>query len=286
MSAASKLAGQAVKVASVAVDVLIRPPRGVVVLAYHQVGAPGAGSVNLPASLFDEQMSFLADQGPRRRVVDLTHAIDAILANDTADPSSPTPPGATDDLVVITFDDGTADFVEVAVPILEKYQLPATLYLATDFVERGISFWDDGTVLSWGALRDVLGSGRIGIGSHTHTHALLDRIEPIAAASDLDRSIDLIGERLGIRAEHFAYPKALPASPAIDPLVRERFRSAAVAGGRPNPFGDTDVWRLSRTPIVVADGTSWFERKVRGGLRLEGALRERLDQRRYAEASR
>ncbi len=275
MSSMSRLAGQAVKVAAAAADVVVRPGPGVVVLSYHQVGAPGTGAVNLPISLFDEQMAYLASRVGAGRVVSLDHATAAL------DASAPSP-----DLVAITFDDGTADFVEHAVPILVKHDLPATLYLATEFVEQGRSFWDDGTVLSWAALRDAQSTGLISIGSHTHGHILLDRVGATSAAADLDRSIGLIGEQLAVEARHFAYPKALAPTETIDAVVRARFVSAALAGGGTNRFGRTDLGRLARSPIVVADGLGWFARKARGGLRLEGALRARLDQRRYATATR
>jgi peptidoglycan/xylan/chitin deacetylase (PgdA/CDA1 family) len=275
MSGVSRAAGRLVKAGAAVVDRLRPPARGVVVLAYHQVGGPGRGSVNLSPALFDEQMAFLASRTGAGRVVTLDHAVAAL--------TQPAPPL---DLVVITFDDGTADFVEHAVPILAKYRLPATLYLATEWVEQGRSFWDDGTVLSWAALRDALGTGLIDVGSHTHRHVLLDRIDADDAGADLDRSIGLIGEHLQVEARHFAYPKALAPSPANDREVRARFVSAALAGGGPNPFQASDPGRLARSPIVVADGMDWFARKARGGLRLEGAVRDRLDRRRYAEATR
>jgi peptidoglycan/xylan/chitin deacetylase (PgdA/CDA1 family) len=282
MSAATRLAQRALKVASVAADAVIRTTPGVVVLAYHKVGAPIAGAVNLPVALFEDQMAWLAS-GAAGRVVTLEEAVAALSAADT--PSSADGHGQ-DDLVVITFDDGTADFAAHAVPVLARHHLPVTLYLATDFVESGRSFWDDGTVLSWEAMREVVATGLVDVGSHTDTHVLLDRVDDATVARELDRSCQLIGDHLGLDARHFAFPKALPPSPGADLLVRERFASAAVAGGRPNPFGATDLWRLKRTPIVVGDGVDWFERKARGGLRLEGAFRDQLDQRRYRKATR
>src|SRR5262249_11182422 len=146
----------------------------------------------------------------------------------------------------------------------------------------GRSFWDDGTVLSWSALRDALTTDVLTVGSHTHTHALFDRLSPTDAAGELDRSVGLVRERLGVDADHFAYPKALPpVSPFVEQEVRTRFRSAAVAGGHVNRWGATDPWRLGRTPVQVSDGTEWFERKLRGGLWFEGAVRERIDRYRY-----
>ena len=68
-----------------------------------------------------------------------------------ADPST-----AREPTVAITFDDGTADFADVALPVLVEHRVPATLYVATDFVERGTTFPNDGVPLSWTALRDAV----------------------------------------------------------------------------------------------------------------------------------
>jgi peptidoglycan/xylan/chitin deacetylase (PgdA/CDA1 family) len=272
-AAVGRLGRRAVKVASLAGDRVAPPPRGAVVLAYHQVGAPGRSGVNIDPAAFADQMAWLASEA---RPTTLDDAVEALGA-----PSRP-----PRDPVVVTFDDGTADFVEVAVPHLVAHGVPATLYLATEFVEAGRSFWDDGTVLSWAALRDALSTGLVSIGSHTHSHLLLDRASPEDAAADLDRSVDLIADRLGVEARHFAYPKALPASGATEAEVRRRFASAAVAGGRTNRYGVADLHRLARTPVQAADGPRLFRAKAGGGLRLEGALREALDRRRYARATR
>jgi peptidoglycan/xylan/chitin deacetylase (PgdA/CDA1 family) len=45
--------------------------------------------------------------------------------------------------VAITFDDGYRNNLTVAAPILAKYNLPATIYLATDYVETGKNQWID-----------------------------------------------------------------------------------------------------------------------------------------------
>ena len=263
-----------VKVAAEAVD-LVRPGRpGVVVLIYHRVGRRTSQSVDLPVEQFDDQMAELAASG---RVVTLDHAVD-VLSGQVA------PPTLGPDPVVITFDDGTADLAELATPVLERHQLPATLYVATEFVDRALPFSNDGVAVSWGALADMVATGRWQIGSHTHTHALLDRLADDLIADELDRSIDLIGEHLGSAPAHFAYPKALAPSPAADLAVRTRFRSASLAGTRVNRFGATDPWLLARTPIQVDDGRRWFRKKALGGMAFEDDLRRAANHLRYASS--
>jgi hypothetical protein len=83
-------------------------------------------------------------------------------------------------------------------------------------------------------LRDAASTGLVTIGSHTHTHALLDRAEPADIGAELDRSIELIGQHIGAAPVHFAYPKALPGSEAAEGEVRRRFITAALARSRVN----------------------------------------------------
>jgi peptidoglycan/xylan/chitin deacetylase (PgdA/CDA1 family) len=160
-----------------------------------------------------------------------------------------------------------------------------TLYVATSFIEQRREFPDHGRPLSWSALRDAHATGLVEVGSHTHTHALLDRLPDADVDHELDRSTTLIADRIGARAEHFAYPKAVPGSPAADAAVRARFASAALAGCRANVPRVTDVHRLARSPVQKSDGMRWFARKVQGGMGFEDVLRSKLNRRRYAGAT-
>jgi len=277
VSPASRMARRAVKLAAAAADTVRSPATGVVVLIYHRVGGSSGLELDMPVDLFDAQAAALAASG---RVVPLAEALARIAPQDTSDDLTPrTAP------VVLTFDDGTVDFVERAVPILERHRLPVTLYAATSFIDEGRSFPGDGRPVSWQGLADACATGLVEVGSHTHGHLLLDRLPPSEVAGELDRSIELIGEHLGRPALDFAYPKAVAGSPAADQAVRQRFRSAALAGTRANPPGSTDAYRLARSPIQRSDGLRWFERKLNGGMAIEDWLRRRLDRWRYATAT-
>lgn len=271
-SSARRLVQSGIKSASAAVDRVIPPARGGVVLIYHRVGRTSQLEVDLPTAVFDEQMAALAEVG-RACTLDTMLQTLAGPATSHIDP------------VVVTFDDGTRDFVDHALPVLVRYQIPAVLYVATDFIESQRSFPDDGHPVSWAGLRDAVSTGLVTVGSHTHTHALLDRLTPEAAANELDQSIDLIRERIGVTPRHFAYPKALAGNAEAAAAVRRRFASAAIAGTRPNPYERTDPYQLLRSPVQVADGMRWFRHKLAGGMRAEDDLRRVANRVRYAGAT-
>ena len=91
------------------------------------------------------------------------------------------------------------------------------------------------------------------IGSHTHTHRVLAGASATDAADEIARSVGLIEERLGRPCRHFAYPKAIAPSPAAEVVVRRHFATAALAGNVLNVAGATDLHRLGRHALTVAD---------------------------------
>lgn len=258
----------AVRTVAAAADRFRPPPRGIVFLIYHQVAAPKPGVVNLPLGLFTEQMEELAASG---RVIGIDDAVSMLNGDDNPDAGAHRGDGGAP--VVLTFDDGTADFVDHALPVLERLRLPAVLYVATKWVDEQRSFWDDGTLLTWSGVNEAASTGVVTIGSHTHGHVHADTTPLDAFVDDLDQSIDLLGTHVGEAPRHFAYPKALPPSPNVDAAVRARFASAAIGGCRPNVPGETDPYAIWRSPLQVGDAMTWFRRKAAGGMHLEDRIR-------------
>lgn len=264
----------AIKASAAAADVVRRPDPGITILIYHRVGSGTGGQMDLDPDEFDRQLAWLTST---QRVLSLDAALSELAADVAAAPALR--PG-----VVLTFDDGTADWVEHVLPALDRHGVPATFYVATDFVERRRPFPGDGPAISWAGLKEMANSPLVTLGSHTHTHALMDRLAVPHIADELDRSIELIGERVGITAEHFCYPKALLGSPPAECAIRQRFRSATIAGTRANQIG-VDPYRLTRSPVQASDSERWFRRKAVGGMAFEDEFRDRLNSLRYRGAT-
>jgi peptidoglycan/xylan/chitin deacetylase (PgdA/CDA1 family) len=262
---------QLLKSSSAAFDRLRPPPSGITILIYHRVGGGTDSDVDLPLDAFERQLAHLAE---RHEVIDLDEAVRRLDPEGLDVWSAPGSGHDHDErsAVVITIDDGTEDLTDTVLPALDRHGLPATAYIATRFVDEGADFPWGAPPTSWAALRDAR-SPLVTYASHTHDHRLLDRADPETIAEDLDRSTELLAEHLGSMPAHFAYPKALPGSPAAEVAVRRRFRTATLAGSRVNRPGQADLHRLWRTPVQCSDGFEHFVRKAAGGHRLEGELR-------------
>jgi len=226
-----------------------RRPGDVVVLLYHRVG-DGGSEIELPRAVFEDHLRYLT---ARERVL----AVDDVLDGDRG--------GG----VVVTFDDGSPDFHETVVPLLERYRVPATLYLATGLVANGHG--TSGNALTWSQLASAVGTGLVTVGSHTHGHTDLSRASETEAESEMRRSKELIEDHLSVRCDHFAYPWAV-GGPAADRVARRLFRSAALDAWRTNRAGRTDPHRIGRVPILKSDGRFFFRRKVHGELDTEAWL--------------
>lgn len=253
---------------ALALDLAVPATDGVVVLAYHRVGERTDSPVDMSTSMFRRQLAHLGAIGS---VVALGDAIDGLEAERFG---SKYP-------CVLTFDDGTADFVDVVLPILVEFELTANLYVSTAFVDSGELYPAAGVPLSWNGLREVVSTGLVTIGAHTHNHALLDRCSVDVARYELEMCDERIAEELGVEATHFAYPKAVAARGAVEREVRKRYRSAAIAGTRANSSRTFDVHRLFRSPIQRSDGWEGFVRKLEGGMRAEDDVRRLLNVLRY-----
>jgi peptidoglycan/xylan/chitin deacetylase (PgdA/CDA1 family) len=216
----------------------------VVVLLYHRIGnAPG--EIELPASTFEQHLAYLSET---ESAVNLGQALNG-------------GPGG----VVVTFDDGTADFHHTVLPLLVRYRVPALLYLATGAVS------DLDESLSWSQLREAVSTGLVSVGSHTHSHRALSNATLSEAEAEMWRSKELVEDRLGRPCDHFAYPFGV-ASPVAENAARRLFKTAALGNWRTNRRGRIDPYRLGRTPVLRSDGQAFFRAKVRGLLAGEGAV--------------
>jgi peptidoglycan/xylan/chitin deacetylase (PgdA/CDA1 family) len=230
------------------------PDVGLTVLIYHRVGAGSPDERDLATADFADQLELLSDH----RILTIDDAATALQSGDAR-------PG-----VVLTFDDGFADVFDNAWPLLRERQIPFVLYLASRFVGATMH-WDGSTAraagpaLSWDQIGEMVASGLCTIGNHTHSHLRPEVLD----AEDIDLCTQTIQQRLGIRAQHFAYPWGIPVD-RMDDALACRFRTA-VTGELGRNVPGQDLLRLRRIPVRQTDPLRFFAAKLGGSLRAERA---------------
>lgn len=159
--------------------------------------------------------------------------------------------------VMLSFDDATRDFLDFALPLLHRYEFPATLFVPTGHV-GDTAQWDaahgaPAPLLDWDELR-MLQHCDVAIGSHGITHRPLPTLDSETLIRELAGSRFRIEQELGQPIASIAYPYG-----AFDPLVRD---AASDVG---YDFGFTCIdGRISDH----ADPMALFRREVIGGIDL------------------
>lgn len=178
--------------------------KNIPILMYHSISQsaesadPGFKALCVPPALFAAQVDYLYRSG--YTILNVTQLINALTGK------APLPERP----VVLTFDDGYADFYYHALPVLSRYHLTATLYIATGFVERTSLWlrWKEETrhpLLTWNQIVEISNSG-IECGAHTHSHPKLHMLPLTIARDEIRRSKDLLEQYLGREVTSFAYP--------------------------------------------------------------------------------
>ena len=109
--------------------------------------------------------------------------------------------------VLITVDDGFADFADYALPTLAERKMPSTLYVTTGALDdrKKETVLPAAAMLRYADLAGLEAAG-VEIGAHSHTHRQLDLLPGRAVAAELARSSAILAEALGHRIRSFAYP--------------------------------------------------------------------------------
>jgi peptidoglycan/xylan/chitin deacetylase (PgdA/CDA1 family) len=113
----------------------VRAGGGATVLMYHSIAEGPVKHFVDPAwhlepRVFERHCAWLARH---RKVVSLEDLGETLRRGETPEPGT----------VVITFDDGYLDNLRNAAPILARYELPATLFLPVDYIDRVAPQWVD-----------------------------------------------------------------------------------------------------------------------------------------------
>jgi peptidoglycan/xylan/chitin deacetylase (PgdA/CDA1 family) len=195
------------------------------ILLYHSISSNVALRFKkfcVSPELFEKHMTYLAEYG----FDTITVTQYAKIINSGTDKLLPKNP------ILLTFDDGFADFYSNALPILEKYQFTATLYVATAFVNT-TSRWltregeSKRMMLNWEQIVEINSKG-IECGTHSHSHLQLDT-QPLNVVNyEIVHSKRVMEERIAQKVESFAYPFGY-FTPEVRRIIKQEGYTSACA---------------------------------------------------------
>ena len=220
------------------------------ILMYHYLSVPPPDAdiyrldLSVTPAAFDDQMDYLAEEGYHPiRLSDLSD----YLLNGTPLPSKP---------IVLTFDDGYTDNYDNALPILKKYNFPATFFVITQFVDDKRPGY-----MNWDQLEDLAING-MEIGSHSLDHIDLYRKPRSVQTTELAGSKAMIEARIGTPVTSFCYPSGHYDAQTIS-VLRSSGYLAATTEIQGVYQSTTDLYELRRIRVrgsfAVSDFAYWIK---------------------------
>ena len=209
----------------------IDPDKEVVCFVYHRFDDNRYPSTNTSTTDFEAHLQYLRDNN--FQVLTFAEAIDYLQSDEPIQKTA-----------VLTIDDGYESFYENGLPLLQRYDYPATLYINTETV-GGNSYMD------WDQLKKTEEAG-IEIGNHTHSHAYFlnqpasDRYNSFE--NELKKTQKLIKDNLGMTPVTFAYPFG-----ELDERMLKIVKDVGFKGAAAQNSGvigaSTDLHRCPRFPM-------------------------------------
>lgn len=181
------------------------------ILAYHRIANlgfvdPMVDDWNVPPALFERHLATLTACAD---IVPLTQL--AVRCQSSPKDGRP--------LVALTFDDGYANFHSQVLPLLKRYQVPATVFIITSLIgsdgpppfdawsmkhcrRLGPEAWRP---MNWAELKECAASALVTIGGHSHQHLKAMNLSPAELADEAHRSRKILLSELN-DIDCYAYP--------------------------------------------------------------------------------
>jgi peptidoglycan/xylan/chitin deacetylase (PgdA/CDA1 family) len=205
------------------------------VLCYHSISHTDVSTAVSPEE-FEKQLEMLRHHG--YAFVSLTDVV-AWMRGESASRRMPRK------AVALTFDDGYADFETAVIPLLEKFNVPATIFLVGDEKGSHAALGNDIPLLSPEAFARVRTHALVEIGFHSMTHANPAGLSSEELAEEIRAPFDVAQGK----PRFFAYPGG---------KHTEQLRSMLRSNGYEAAFGirpvlvhkNTDPYLVPRSVIL------------------------------------
>ena len=223
------------------------------ILMYHNV-AEEVGFNTLPLAQLEQQLDYLKG---RVELLSIKDYVDRVMDG-----------GTTDEMATLTFDDVYISFEELVLPVLEKYQAPASLYIPAAHIATHNRWDKENTdveipILDWEGIRRMANHPLVTIGSHSMTHKKIGLLPEDEIRFEIMESKKLLEKGLGQSVEYFTFPFGQlvdMGNYAFEVLEEAGYRAAcSTLWGLTNHKGHR--YRLHRIAVDPTDDMASFKKK-------------------------
>lgn len=163
----------------------------IIILNYHSISNDDIDTYTVTPQQLEKQLQYFSK---KYELISLEQLLDILK---TGFP--------TKNYGLVTFDDGYQDNLINALPILEKYKIPAAFFISATLV--GEIFYGK-QLLNWDEIRELSKKNFITIGSHGMKHENYAQITMNEIESNLKLSKKIIEEKISRNILAFAFPYA------------------------------------------------------------------------------
>jgi peptidoglycan/xylan/chitin deacetylase (PgdA/CDA1 family) len=203
----------------------------IVCFIYHRVGDHRYPSTNTSPKDFEAHLAYLSKNN--FTVLNFSDALKYLQSGESGKK-----------VAVITVDDAFTSFFKNGLPLLKKYNFPATLFINTKTVGGG-------DYMSWDDLRVAMKAG-VEIGNHTHSHDFFMNLPEAKRyqvfRDEIELSQQIISKNLDIEPGIFSYPYG-EFDPRMKDIVKSFGFKAAAAQKSGVWYNGMDVFQMPRFPM-------------------------------------
>lgn len=209
---------------------------GSAILMFHHLGdVLPQGMSDSIFSTVDDFLSIIQTSSPKR-IVPLDSLIQDIKR-------SVTPPNE----IVITFDDIYSSVVDLGLPLMQKHNVPFTVYIATSFLDKP-------NYISTQQLLELSREPLCTIGAHTVSHPKLKE-KGVDIHHELIEAKKILEDIIGRKVNHLAYPYGTPfaVSKSIVKYVKESNLYESAVSTIPGYINESSLKNLFFLPRIHSE---------------------------------
>lgn len=233
------------------------------ILVYHSFSNGDTNPFSIDYRLFEKQLMFLKKH---YRILRLGDVIKKLKTGEPLEKKT----------LCITIDDGFLDNYNVAYPILKRHALPATIFIATGYINgsdqkinnygrhqinkadtynrNDIYKLPQLSMMSWKQIKEI-SNDVIEIGAHTINHPILTKVPINVAKEEIETSKIEIETILNKKIDLFAFPNGMKNdyNDELCSIVQNSGYNAAFTVEWGLNYSSDDLYLLKRIPISSLD---------------------------------